>query len=67
MSKIPNLMIDGVEFRSRLFIGTGKFSSPGVMAAAVEASQTELVTVALRRVGLPNPDDPTPARRDRHV
>lgn len=37
---------------SRLFLGTGKFSSPEVMSAAVEASGSELVTVALKRVEL---------------
>lgn len=37
-------------FSSRLFTGTGKFSSPQTMAAAIAASGSELVTVALRRV-----------------
>ncbi|MBI1191588.1 MAG: thiazole synthase [Bacteroidetes bacterium] len=37
-------------FESRLFTGTGKFSSNSVMEAALLASGTELVTVALRRV-----------------
>lgn len=36
--------------RSRLLLGTGKFSSPHVMAEAVQASGTQVVTVALRRV-----------------
>lgn len=44
------LRIAGKEFSSRLFLGTGKFSSPQAMAAAVKASGTELVTVALKRV-----------------
>jgi thiazole synthase len=42
-----------------LFIGTGKFSSSDVMARAVEASGSELVTVALRRIDLNVPDDRT--------
>ncbi len=46
------LVIAGTTFRSRLFLGTGKFSSPSVMAAALESSGTELVTVAIRRVNL---------------
>lgn len=37
-------------FNSRLFLGTGKFSSPSTMQRAVMASGAELVTVALRRV-----------------
>lgn len=58
MKTNQKLKIDSVEFTSRLFVGTGKFSSPEKMAAAVEASGTELVTVALRRVDLKNPHDP---------
>lgn len=37
-------------FRSRLFVGTGKFASGAQMAEAIAASGTELVTVALKRV-----------------
>lgn len=44
------LVIAGVEFSSRLFVGTGKFSSGAVMRASLAASGTQLVTVALRRV-----------------
>lgn len=61
MKPLKKLVIDGVELKSRLFVGTGKFSSPQTMAAAVEASETELVTVALRRVDLKNPNDSTMA------
>jgi thiazole synthase len=53
------LVIDGVELTSRLFLGTGKFPSPEVMAEAVLASGSELVTVALRRVDLDSPTDAT--------
>ena len=49
MSAQP-LVIAGVEFTSRLFLGTGKFSSGAVMRASLAASGTQLVTVALRRV-----------------
>jgi thiazole synthase len=42
--------IAGREFTSRLILGTGGFRSLEAMAAAIEASQTEMVTVALRRV-----------------
>lgn len=51
------LIIAGREFSSRLFLGTGKFSSIDVMSAAIKASDTEMVTVALRRVDLDNPGD----------
>ena len=49
MSAQP-LIIAGVEFSSRLFLGTGKFSSGEVMRASLEASGTQLVTVALGRI-----------------
>ena len=39
-------------FGSRLFLGTGKFSAQSTMREAVLAAETELVTVALRRVDL---------------
>ncbi|MDR1144617.1 MAG: thiazole synthase [Verrucomicrobiales bacterium] len=50
--------IAGRQFRSRLFVGTGKFASPVVMRDALEASGAELVTVALRRVDLSGQADP---------
>lgn len=46
------LKIAGREFPSRLLVGTGKFSSPEIMRASLEASGTDLVTVALRRIDL---------------
>lgn len=49
------LKIAGKEFRSRLMLGTGKFPSHEIMAAALEASGCEIVTVALRRVDLNAP------------
>ncbi|HEX5309338.1 MAG TPA: thiazole synthase [Solirubrobacteraceae bacterium] len=44
------LSIAGRELRSRLLLGTGGFPSLELLAAAIAASGTELVTVALRRV-----------------
>ena len=44
------LVIAGRPLRSRLILGTGGFRSLDTMAAAIEASGTGLVTVALRRV-----------------
>lgn len=52
-----SLIIAGHRFGSRLIIGTGKFPSPEVMKAALEASGAEMVTVALRRVDLNSPSD----------
>ena len=51
------LVIAGRTFRSRLLMGTGKFSSAEVMKQAIEASGAEIVTVALRRVNLEDPHD----------
>jgi thiazole synthase len=44
------LTIAGVRLRSRLLLGTGGFRSLDALAAAIEASGSELVTVALRRI-----------------
>jgi thiazole synthase len=51
------LNIAGQDIRSRLLIGTGKFASSQVMRDAIAASGSEMVTVALRRVDLDDPDD----------
>lgn len=48
------LTIGGREFTSRLFVGTGKFPSPQVMLDAVLASQSEMITVAMKRVNMMN-------------
>ena len=52
------LTIAGREFHSRLFLGTGKFSSNATMAGALAASGCEIVTVALRRADLSGKGDP---------
>src|SRR5213594_486906 len=52
------LIISKRIFRSRLILGTGKFSSPDAMRDALEASGAELVTVALRRADLTGKRDP---------
>jgi thiazole synthase len=46
------LVIAGRAFSSRLIVGTGKFGSYEAMRDALDASGTEMVTVALRRVDL---------------
>lgn len=52
-----DLIIGGRTFRSRLFVGTGKFSSNDVMARAIAASGTEMVTLAMKRIDMNNPED----------
>ncbi|MCC6695548.1 MAG: thiazole synthase [Candidatus Hydrogenedentes bacterium] len=49
-------VIAGRTFRSRLMIGTGKFPSPEALRATLDASRAEIVTVALRRADLSNPE-----------
>jgi thiazole synthase len=44
--------IAGRVFSSRLFVGTGKYSSPSLMVKAHEASGAEVITVAVRRVNI---------------
>ncbi len=51
------LQIANRTFRSRLMVGTGKFSSNRAMLDAMEHSGCEIVTVALRRVDVNNPQD----------
>lgn len=52
------LQIADRSFQSRLLLGTGKFSSNESMRDSLDASGTELVTVALRRADLSGSDDP---------
>ena len=47
-----SLVIAGRSFSSRLVVGTGKYPSHEIMQAAHEASGTQMVTVAVRRVDL---------------
>jgi thiazole synthase len=54
---MEKLIIAGKVFNSRLFTGTGKFSSSKLMEEALLASGSELVTVALKRVDVQNNDD----------
>jgi thiazole synthase len=46
------LTVGGYTFKSRLFVGTGKYASFSLMRECLEASGTECVTVAVRRVNL---------------
>lgn len=53
------LKIAGKTFRSRLFLGTGKYRTAEEMLAALDASGTEMVTVAIRRLDLGKPGQKT--------
>jgi thiazole synthase len=53
------LIIAGREYGSRLLVGTGKYKDFDETARALDASGSEIVTVAIRRVNLgQNPDEP---------
>ena len=51
------LTFDDIIFKSRLLIGTGKFSSIETMINSIKASETELVTVALKRFNKAKTED----------
>src|SRR5574344_687394 len=57
MNTMKKLTIAGREFTSRLFLGTGKFSSNELMEEAILASDTQLVTVAMKRIELDDKED----------
>ena len=48
------LRIGEKEFSSRLFVGTGKFSSPDLMLESIKASGSQMITVAMKRVNMMN-------------
>ncbi len=51
------LQVGSYTFHSRLIVGTGKYETNEMMRDAISESETELVTVALRRVNLDNPGE----------
>lgn len=55
--KMEKLTIAGREFSSRLFMGTGKFRSNEEMKQAITAAETEMVTVAMKRIDLAERED----------
>jgi thiazole synthase len=59
------LIIADRAFASRLLVGTGKFSSNAAMVSALENSGCEIVTVALRRIDIDNPNDDILSHIDR--
>ncbi|MHA6288411.1 thiazole synthase [Maricaulis sp. CAU 1757] len=52
------LVVAGRTFQSRLIIGTGKYATYSQNAEALKASGADMITVAVRRVNLSNPDEP---------
>jgi len=59
LTQPDTLVVGGVELRSRLFTGTGKHRSNEDLLACLEASGCEVVTVALRRLDLDDPNRKT--------
>jgi thiazole synthase len=56
---LDNLIIAGKAYSSRLLVGTGKYKDFAETHAAVEASGSQIITVAIRRTNLgQNPDEP---------
>jgi len=53
-----DLIVAGRRFRSRLLVGTGKYKDFEETARAIEASGAEIVTVAVRRVNVTDPNQP---------
>ena len=53
------LTIGGKTFTSRLMTGTGKHKSPEDLVASAEASGTQIITVAIRRLNLDDPNEKT--------
>ena len=54
MNTQDTLTIGEREFSSRLFVGTGKFYSPEIMLQAILASESQMITVAMKRVNMMN-------------
>ena len=60
LNKNDNLIIAGRSFQSRLLIGTGKYNNFEETRAAIDASESEIVTVAIRRINLgQSPNEPS--------
>lgn len=54
---MDTLKIGDREFTSRLFVGTGKFASNDLMLNAILASESQMITVAMKRINLDNEAD----------
>ena len=51
------LNIGGRDFTSRLFVGTGKFSSNKLMLESILASGSQMITVAMKRIDLQHEEE----------
>ncbi|WP_202081046.1 thiazole synthase [Caldalkalibacillus salinus] len=51
------LEIGGQKFRSRFMIGTGRYPNPYIQQEAIKASESEILTFAIRRVNLEDPEE----------
>lgn len=58
ITKADPFHLGGREFQSRLIVGTGKYATMELMAEAIEASGAEIVTVAVRRTSIADPNQP---------
>lgn len=54
---MDELTIGGRTFQSRLFLGTGRYPNPFVQNQAIEASEAEVLTFAIRRINLGSPQE----------
>ncbi len=54
---MDKLILKGHEFESRLLTGTGKFSDKNLIAPMLEASKSNIITMALRRINFENPKE----------
>ena len=54
-----HLVIAGKQFESRLILGTGRYRTVEEMVQAIQSSDTEMVTVAIRRLDLDDPNKKT--------
>ena len=54
---MDKLVLKGHEFESRLLTGTGKFSDKNLIAPMLEASKSNIITMALRRINFENPKE----------
>ncbi len=52
MSSQDTLDVGGISLKSRLIVGTGKYATPALMQEALEASGSDMITVAVRRLDL---------------
>ncbi len=59
--------LGGAELTSRLFIGTGKYGADSLIPAVAEASGAQVITVALRRVDLADPQNNVLSHIPKHM